>query len=50
MPPVLGPHTRLWDDEFHCLFDSATDARTVEQFLTDQTELNFTIDHPPDFN
>jgi hypothetical protein len=32
------------------VFDSATDDRTVEQFLTDQGELNYTIDHPPQFD
>jgi hypothetical protein len=49
LPSGKGPRTRLWDSDFNCcLYDSATDDRTVEQFMRDQAELNFTVDHPPD--
>lgn len=47
LPPGKGPRTRLWDDDYHCLYDSSLDDRTVEEFMHDHTELNYSIDHPP---
>jgi hypothetical protein len=36
LPPEKSPRIRLLDNEFNCLYDSATDDRTVEQFMRDQ--------------
>lgn len=37
--------TRLWDEQFNLLYDSATDPRTVEEFMVDHQWLTVTQDY-----